>query len=180
MARKTVEVRSIAYAAICLALCIVLPFITGSIPEIGKQLAPMHFPVFLCGFFAGPVWGAVVGFVAPILRSVMFSTPILYPNAIRMAAELMVYGAAAGFFYRHLPKKPYGIYLSLLSAQFFGRLSWGVAQYLLSVMDPKCEFYLDMIIASTVTPSLYGIAIQLILIPPIVYAMQKAKFISKY
>lgn len=178
--RKTVEVRSIVYAAVCLALCMVLPFITGSIPEIGKQFAPMHFPVFLCGFIAGPFWGGVVGLVAPILRSLVFSTPVLYPNAIRMAAELMIYGAAAGFFYRHLPKKPYGIYLSLLSAQFFGRLAWGVAQYTLSLVDKNYEFYLEMIMAHTITNSLYGIAIQLLLIPPIVYAMQKARFISKY
>lgn len=178
--RKTVEVRSIVYAACCLALCMVLPLVTGSIPTIGKQFAPMHFPVFLCGFIAGPFWGGVVGFLAPFLRNLVFGSPFLYPNAVRMAFELLAYGAAAGFFYRHLPKKPYGIYLSLLSAQFFGRLSWGIAQYALSLVDKSNEFYLEMIITHTVSSSLYGIALQLILIPPIVFAMQKARFISKY
>lgn len=178
--RKTVEVRSIVYAGVCLGLCLVLPFLTGGIPEIGQKFAPMHFGVFLCGFLAGPVWGGVVGLTAPLLRSLLFSTPLFYPQAIRMAIELLVYGAASGFFYRYLPKKPFGIFISVLCAQFFGRLAWGIAQYSLSLLDPNFEFYLEMVITQTVASSLWGILIQLLLIPPIVYAMQKARFISKY
>ena len=178
--RKTVEVRSIVYAAVCLALCIMLPFLTGNIPEIGQQFAPMHFPVFLCGFIAGPVWGAVVGITAPLLRSVLFQVPALYPQAIRMAAELFAYGMASGFFYRYLPKKHFGIFVSVLCAQFFGRLFWGIAQYTLSLLDQNFEFYFEMVITQTVASSLWGIVIQLLLIPPIVLALQKARFISRY
>ena len=36
--------------AMMLALALLLPFLTGQIPSIGKMLAPMHLPVFLCGF----------------------------------------------------------------------------------------------------------------------------------
>ncbi len=178
--KKSVEIRSLVYAAVCLALCLTLPYLTGSIPQIGKQFAPMHFPVFLCGFLAGPLWGGIVGAVAPFLRFLMAGVPVLYPNAVRMAVELAAYGAAAGIFYRYLPKKPLGIVSSLLCAMFFGRLFWGLAQFALSLVDPANEFYLEMIVAHTVSSSLYGIVIQLVLIPPIVYAMQKARFISKY
>ncbi len=181
MARtKSTSIRSIVYAAVCLAMCMVLPLLTGNIPEIGQQFAPMHFPVLLCGFIAGPFWGGVVGFIAPFLRYLIFSVPVIYPQGVRMAFELLTYGAAAGLFYRYLPKKPFGIYVSLLCAQFFGRFAWGICQYLLSVFDKSNEFYLEMIMAQTITSSLYGIAIQLVLIPPIVFAMQKARFISKY
>ncbi len=178
--RKTVRIRSIVYAAVCLALCIVLPFLTGNIPALGKQFAPMHFPVLLCGYIAGPVWGCVVGAIAPFLRYFVAGAPALYPDAIRMAAELCVYGLSAGLFYRYLPKKPLGIYSGLLCAQFFGRLAWGITQYLLSVIDPANPFYIEMVATQTVTASLYGILIQLVLIPPIVLAMQRARFISKY
>lgn len=178
--RKTVEIRSIVYAAVCLALCLVLPLLTGNIPSIGVQFAPMHFPVLLCGFIAGPVWGCVVGCVAPLLRNLIFGAPALYPNALRMVAELAVYGVASGLFYRYLPKKPMGITCSLLCAQFFGRIAWGIAQFLLSVFDKSHSFYLEMVVTQTITSSVYGILIQLLLIPPIVIAMQKARFISKY
>lgn len=177
--RKTVEIRSIVYAAVCLALCLVLPMLTGNIPAIGKSFAPIQFPVFLCGFIAGPVWGGVVGLLAPLLRSVLFSAPALYPQAIRMAAELFTYGVTAGLFYRYLPKKPVGIFTSLVCAQLFGRIAWGIAQYCISVVDPENTFYLEMVVTGTISSSLYGIVIQLVLIPPIVYAMQKARYISR-
>ena len=177
--RKSIEIRSIVYAAVCLALCMVLPLLTGNIPEIGRQFAPMHFPVLLCGFIAGPVWGCVVGVIAPLMRHLMFGAPALYPDAVRMMVELGVYGLAAGLFYRYLPKKPFGIYVSLLSAQFFGRLAWGIAAYFISLFDKDNPFFIEMVMTATVTGSLIGIAIQLLLIPPIVYAMQRARFISR-
>jgi len=178
--RKTVEIRSIVYAAVCLSLCLVLPLLTGNIPAIGMQFAPMHFPVLLCGFISGPLWGGIVGFIAPLLRNLTFGAPQIYPQAVRMAAELCVYGVASGLFYRYLPKRPFGIYCSLLSAQFFGRVAWGAAQFFLNLFDRSNPFYLEFIIAQTVSNSLYGIAIQLLLIPPLVIAMQRARFISKY
>lgn len=175
--RKSFDIRSIVYAAVCLALCMVLPMLTGNIPEIGRKLSPMHFPVLLCGFIAGPVWGCVVGGIAPLMRNLMFGAPILYPDAIRMTAELAIYGLSAGLFYRYLPRKPFGIYVSLLSAQFFGRLAWGLMAYFISVFDKNHEFFVEMVMTATISGSLLGIGIQLLLIPPVVYAMQRARFI---
>ena len=39
--------KKLVYSAMCLALCLVLPFLTGQIPEIGSMLLPMHIPVLL-------------------------------------------------------------------------------------------------------------------------------------
>ena len=46
-------------SAMCLALCLVLPFLTGQIPQIGSALCPMHLPVLLCGFEKGDDAGIV-------------------------------------------------------------------------------------------------------------------------
>ena len=48
-----ISVKKLVFAALCLALCIVLPFLTGQIPQIGSMLSPMHIPVLLCGFICG-------------------------------------------------------------------------------------------------------------------------------
>ena len=37
--------KKLVFAALCLALCMVLPLLTGQIPQIGKALSPMHIPV---------------------------------------------------------------------------------------------------------------------------------------
>ena len=36
--------------ALFMALAIIMPFITGQIPEVGSMLLPMHLPVLICGF----------------------------------------------------------------------------------------------------------------------------------
>ena len=55
------QIRKLTYSALCLALCMVLPFLTGQIPQIGSALSPMHIPVLLAGFLCGPWWAAAVG-----------------------------------------------------------------------------------------------------------------------
>lgn len=100
------------YSAVLLALALALPFLTGQIPEIGNALCPMHIPVLLCGFVCGPLPAAVVGGAAPLLRSLMFGRPVLFPNALCMAFELAAYGLAAGLLNKRLPERP-GIRLSV-------------------------------------------------------------------
>ena len=45
--------KRLVLAGMFLALCLVLPFLTGQIPEIGSALSPMHIPVLICGFVCG-------------------------------------------------------------------------------------------------------------------------------
>ena len=62
-------------AAVFLAMALVLPFLTGQIPQIGNALCPMHIPVLLCGFFCGPLYALSVGFISPLLRFFLFGMP---------------------------------------------------------------------------------------------------------
>ena len=62
---NSLQIRRMVFAALCLALALVLPFLTGQIPQIGSALCPMHIPVLLCGFLCGWPWGLAVGFIAP-------------------------------------------------------------------------------------------------------------------
>lgn len=166
----------LTYSALCLALSLVLPFLTGQIPQIGQALSPMHIPVLLCGFACGPVWGAAVGIVAPLLRSAMFGMPPMFPVAVSMAFELAAYGAASGLLYRLLPKKfPY-IYVSLAGAMIIGRIVGGIAKFALLGFNTE-KMTLAIFFASYFTGTLPGIILHLALIPPIVWALKKAKLL---
>ena len=99
------RLRRLTYAALYLAIAMVLPFVTGQIPEIGKRLCPMHIPALLCGFMCGWSWGLAVGFIAPLLRAVLFGMPPMFPGAVAMAFELAVYGGMAGLLHRRMPRK---------------------------------------------------------------------------
>ena len=97
------SVRQLVLAALFLALAFVLPLLTGQVPKVGNMLCPMHFPVLLCGFVLGGPWGLAVGFAAPLLRSVLFGMPPMFPVAISMAFELATYGLVSGLLWRCSP-----------------------------------------------------------------------------
>ena len=170
---NSLQVRRMTYSALCLALALVLPFLTGQIPQIGSALCPMHLPVLLCGFLCGWPWGLAVGFIAPLLRSVIFGMPPMIPTALAMAFELTTYGALAGFLYRKFPKTIPGIYASLLIAMICGRLVWGVVRLILAGVQGN-GFTFAMFLSGAITTAIPGIIAQLVLIPAIVYAMEKA------
>lgn len=129
--RTKLLLRHLTCAAMCLALCLYLPFLTGQIPQIGRALSPMHIPVLLAGFLCGPWWAMVVGLVAPMLRHSLFLMPPLV-TAIAMSFELAAYGLFSGLLYQLLPKKRSNIYVSLILAMLGGRIVWGIAMTIIS------------------------------------------------
>ena len=168
------NLKKLTYAAVCLALALLLPMVTGNIPEIGNMLCPMHIPVLLCGFLCGGPWGALVGAVAPILRSLIFGRPYLYPTALAMMAELAVYGLMAGLLYRFLPKKPGYVYVSLIGAMLGGRVVGGLAQLVLLGLDGK-GFTAAVFFTEYFVKAWPGIVIQLVFIPLVVIALRRSK-----
>jgi thiamine transporter ThiT len=161
-------------AALFLALAYVMPFLTGQIPAIGAMLCPMHLPILLCGYVCGWPWGLIVGFSAPLLRSLLTGGfPPMFPTAICMAFELAAYGATAGLLHRLLPrKKPY-IYCSLLAAMVIGRLVWGAAMFVCLSADGG--FTLAAFLAGALTNAIPGIVVQIILVPILVMVLDRFK-----
>lgn len=159
-----------------LAMAYVLPFLTANIPEVGQMLCPMHIPVLLAGFVCGPLWGVIVGVTAPLLRSLIITMPPLYPAAVGMAFELAVYGLMTGILYRVFPKKVPYIYASLFISMIAGRIVWGFARYIMAGISGS-EFGLAMFWSGAVTTAIPGIIVQIVLIPALVFALNKAKLI---
>lgn len=159
-------------SAMFLAIALVLPFLTGQIPQIGNALCPMHIPVLLCGFFCGPVYGAAVGFIAPLLRFFLFGMPPIMPTGIAMAFELATYGCVAGLMYKLLPKKNVFVYVSLIVAMLSGRVVWGVARAVLMGFG-KGTFGWSAFMAGAFLNAIPGIIIHIIIIPILVIALKK-------
>lgn len=170
------RVLRLTYSALYLAIALVLPFLTGQIPQIGSMLCPMHIPALLCGFVCGWPWGLAVGFIAPLLRSALFGMPTMFPAAVAMAFELAAYGAVAGLLYRVLPKRTGCTYVALIAAMVAGRLIWGAARYLLAGLAHSA-FTPALFLAGAVTTALPGILLHIVLIPVLVMVMRKARLI---
>ena len=165
--------KNLTLSAMFLALALVLPFLTGQIPEIGSMLLPMHIPVLLCGFLCGWQWGLAVGFLAPLLRFLLFGMPPLFPTGVAMAFELLTYGALTGALYRLLPKKVPYLYVTLLAAMIAGRAVWGLVRFMIAGLT-QTAFPFSAFFAGAVANAVPGIVLQIVLIPPLVLALRKA------
>jgi thiamine transporter ThiT len=165
------NIRKLTLSALFLAIGQVLPFITGQIPQIGAMLLPMHFPVFLCAFFCGPQYAALIGFICPLLRGILFGMPVLFPNGTAMAFELMTYGFVTGAVYARFKEKSLAaVLISLIAGMLAGRIVWGIAQITLLGIRGN-GFTVQMFLAGAFVNAVPGIIAQLILIPLIVKSL---------
>lgn len=171
---KSVNTKDLVIAGLFLALGLALPFLTGQIPALGNKLLPMHIPVLLCGFICGPRLGLTVGFVTPLLRSLIFTMPKLFPVAIAMAFELAVYGLTAGLIYNILKQGKSAVYISLIISMVVGRLVWGIVSYFLYGMSGTA-FTWQIFAAGAFINAIPGIIIQLVIIPIIVISLKKQR-----
>lgn len=167
------HIQRLVLAAMFLALGIVLPFLTGQIPQVGSMLLPMHLPVLLCGLICGWKYGGAVGLVLPLLRYVMFGMPPIFPTGIAMTFELAAYGAIAGFLYnRSKWQCVFALYRSLLIAMAGGRIIWGVVRVLLTGVAGEA-FTWQMFMAGAFLNAIPGIVLQLVSIPVLMVALDR-------
>ena len=170
------QVKYLVMTALCVALGVVLPVTLHAIPDAGSILLPMHIPVLLCGLVCGPVYGLACGILAPLLSSLITSMP---PMAMlpSMICELAVYGLVAGILIRVI-KTRYNIanlYLSLLGAMLIGRVIYGALN---SLIFRAGEYSLQLWLTGAFVTARPGIAIQLVLQPVLVLALQKARLVE--
>lgn len=173
---KTNPIRRLTASAVCLALCLVLPFLTGQIPQIGSALCPMHIPVLLGGFVCGPWWAAAVGIIAPLLRHALFGMPPIL-TSLAMSVELAAYGLISGLLYAKSAKKVKNIYIALCVSMVLGRVIWGIATVLILGVAGEA-FTWAAFVSGAVLNAIPGILVQIVLIPVIVIALRKANIIE--
>ena len=175
--KKLTTLNKSMITAACIALCIVLPIILHGIPKGGILFSPMHIPVLLCGLICGWPYGLLWGLVGPLLSSLLTSMPAMAILPFMMV-ELAVYGVVTGLFMRflHTGKTVTDIYGSLLAAMLSGRIIAGIAKALFLAGG---SYSWSVWATSYFVSCLPGIIVQLILIPVLYIALERAGLISK-
>lgn len=163
------HIRTLTLSAMFLAMALLLPFLTGQIPQIGSLISPMHIPAFLCGMTCGPVWGAVVGAVSPLLRSMIFTMPPM-AMAPMMAVELAAYGAVSGILLRLLPKGNLWLYVNLGISMVVGRILYAAVKIAVMGLGDAAPL---VILLETFTGTWVGIIVHFVVIPPLVMLIRK-------
>lgn len=163
--------KRVVYTGLFLALGLILPqlFHFLPVPDAGKIMLPMHIPAILAGYFLGSKSGMTVGFLSPVLSSLMFGMPPALTMPI-MAVELLVYGLSAGI----LGKKIKNIYLSLILVMICGRIASGLMYVIFINILGITKLNMAMFIGSLST-GLPGIVLQLVVIPPMIMLLRKVE-----
>ena len=175
---ENIRLKKLIFSAIFLAFGFILPMFFGQLPTIGQMLVPMHIPVFLCGMVCDWKHGAIIGFILPLLRSLIFSVPVLYPTAISVAFEMCTYGLVVGILYGYSKKKSLTtIYFSMLIAMILGRIIRCIAQIILLNIQ-KNPFVWKTFFTGVILNSIPGIILQLIIIPIVMIALKRSKLIE--
>lgn len=161
--------KRMVYGGVLIALGVVLPqlfHIFG--PQAGQMFLPMHIPVLLAGLLIGPYWGLAVGLISPILSSVITGMPPI-PMLYFMLFELVTYAVVAG-----LLSGKMNIYFVLIITLICGRAVNGLAMILaVNLFSLSFPFANTAAFFGGIVKGLPGIAIQLVLIPPIIFALKK-------
>ena len=172
---QTVKTKKLVLAAICLALCIVLPLLFHAVPNGGSIFLPIHIPVLLCGPLCGTVYGALCGVMGPLLSSLITGMPPL-SMAPAMMVECAVYGLVCGLLMHFVKtKKPLlNLYISLVCAMLVGRVVAGLAKAL--IFTPGISPFAW--VTTSIVTGIPGIIIQLILIPLLIIGLKRAGLIN--
>lgn len=171
---KLTPVKKLVFTAVCAALCLVLPMAFHTIPNAGTIFLPMHIPVLLCGLICGWPYGGVCGLIGPLISSLVTGMP---PAAMlpSMMVECCVYGFTTGLLmkYVHTKHAAADLYISLVSAMVAGRVLAGFAKAW--IFTPGVSPFAW--VTTSLVVGIPGIAIQLVLMPMVVFALTRAKLI---
>ena len=174
--KEMTKMKRLCIAAICVALCYVLPMAFHGV-GLGSILSPMHIPVLLCGIVCGGGYGFLCGVLGPVLSSVLSGMP---PAAmlVRMIPELCVYGLAAGLAMRYIRTKSFAadVYISLVAAMVAGRIVGGIATAIFYTVTSGV-YSIALWATSYFIEAVPGIAAHLVLVPVLVFTLQKARLI---
>jgi predicted membrane protein len=139
--------KDITLTGLFITLGVTLPLVFHQVALSGRIFSPMHVPVFLAGIFVGPVSGLIVGLVCPLLSFLLTGMPPPYAVPL-MSLELPVL--------------------------ILGRLAFALGLFVFGLFL-SLPYGPEAFIKVSVITGLPGIALQLILIPLLVEAVQLAR-----
>ncbi len=163
------RVRKIVYGGLLIALGIILPQLFHVFGQTaGQTFLPMHIPVLLAGLLIGPYWGLCVAIATPILSSLITGMPPV-PMLYFMLVELATYAVISGLLSGKL-----NIYLNLIITLVCGRIVYGLGLVAaVNLFGMTFKFANTTAFFGGIVTGLPGIAIQLVFIPIIMYALKK-------
>ncbi|AWI05913.1 ECF transporter S component [Clostridium drakei] len=168
--KRVSNLQQMIRGALLIALGLILPVLFHGVRDAGSIFLPMHIPILIGAFVLEPYYALCVGVLTPLLSHVFTGVPP-FPFVYIMIFELASYGLFISIFYN---KFKMSVYSSLISGMILGRLVNIIGTFVLLHIIMSKPFKLSVVASGLFIKGLPGIVIQIILIPIIVYALQKS------
>tara|TARA_Y100001933_G_C18894031_1_gene519549 strand:+ start:189 stop:722 length:534 start_codon:yes stop_codon:yes gene_type:complete len=166
--------RSLIISGVLMAFGVVIPMAFHAAGMAGPIFLPMHIPVLMGGFILPPLYAFLVGVLTPTLSGFLTGMPPAFPVLPIMVFELGLYGLSISLLKR---KTSLNAFYILIIGMVVGRMGAGVVVAVLASgfgLKMAPSIYLQGAVAN----GLPGIVLQLIFIPPLIKAVQRAGFIT--
>ncbi len=170
-----IKTKKIVIASVFVAIGVLLPQLFHMFGLAGPIFLPMHIPVLLGGMITGSMYGAVIGFIVPIVSFIYTGgamppmTPV--PVLLFMIFELTAYGFFAGLF---MKKFKLNEYVVLILSMICGRIVLGVVVFILvNTMYSHLQITPISYVIGGFIQGITGVIIQLITIPFIYKVIHK-------
>lgn len=165
-AQTLAAVLAIAGAVALPQLFHVMGAVSGLGTKLGETFLPMHLTIFLAGLLAGPYAGAAAGLLAPLISFALTGMP-----AAAMLPFMMIELCAYGLFSGLLRNMNIPVVAKVLAVQTGGRAVRALAIVIAIYAFGNTAIPVS-IIWTSITAGIFGIALQLVLIPLIVYRVE--------
>lgn len=171
------KTRSLVIAGLLVALAVTLPLAAHLTKVGGAVLLPMHIPIFLAGLILSPGLAVAVGVLSPLVSFFLTGMPPLSPPTLPlMMVELATYALVLSLLTR---RGTFSIWLTLPASMVAGRVALGLAA---ALIGPLFGFHVNPIIYvyGAFIKGLPGLALQLVLIPPVAMYLKRCRAPGKY
>ena len=172
-------------SALAVILGSVVHMLSGGDTSVASFISPMHFPVLLAGILCGPWLGLICGAMAPLVSFLANGRPPFPNGLLPMLFELAAYGFLTGLFrwvfLKNSKTSRFASVLALVLAMISGRLINAIVGAIIMAAGGNPFFAaLWTKFIGNFTSTWGGIIAQLVLIPAILFALQKSGVLLKY
>lgn len=171
-------------AAMAVILGSIVHMLSGGDVVIASLFSPMHFPVLIAGILCGPWLGLICGALTPWVSFLANGRPPFPNGLLPIFVELAVYGFMTGMMRSVFIKNPktnkFASILALVIAMVAGRLANAFVGAIFMASTQNYFVALFVKFGENFVKTWAAIIIQLVLIPAILFALQKSGILLKY
>lgn len=183
---KTFTTLNIVTCALLSAVAVILASVFHHLlSDMSSLFSPMHFPVLLCGILCGQWLGLICGIVTPLVSLLATGRPPFPNPLVPMLLELAAYGFFAGLmrgiFLRNTRANRFSSVLALVVAMVLGRAVNAMSAAVFMATSVRSYFAaLWVKFGDNFVSTWAAIILQLVLIPALLFALQRGGVLIKY